>query len=132
MDTALEPGEHAWDKRHTAVSCQPLDSVEKVVSRTRKMGGKLLLVLAQDVDAYVLRAAEMRQDGGAMIHADQDQRRLQGNGCKRTRRHAVRAAVGIENRDDGDPGRKLRAGAAELGFGEVFRMRAPGHCLTCC
>jgi hypothetical protein len=131
MDAALEAGKCAGDERHTAVSCQPLDSVETVVPRAREVDGKILLVLAQYIDTDVLRAAEMRQDGGAMIHADQDQRRLQGNGCKGTRRHAVGTAFGIENGDDSDPGRKLRAGAAELGFGEVFRMRAPGHCLTC-
>ncbi len=60
MDAALKPGKRAGDERHTAVSCQPLDSIETVVSRARKVGGKLLLVLAQYIDADVLRAAEMR------------------------------------------------------------------------
>ena len=71
VDAALEAGKRAGDERHTAVSRQPLDSVETVVPRAREVDGKILLVFAQYVDADVLRAAEMRQDGSAMIHADQ-------------------------------------------------------------
>src|SRR5438270_5968501 len=117
--TAFERGQRAGDQRHALVPGVPFDRVEPVVPAPRKMYRKILLALMKNIDTQALRPAKALENVGTVIDADQNQRRIERNRCKRVRGHAVRAPLGVRNRDDGDAGGKSRAGPAKGRFIET-------------
>jgi hypothetical protein len=61
----------------------------RILLRLGKMRGDILLGILQDVDAETALALKIRQQLGIVIDADQNQQRIEGNGSKRVRSHAV-------------------------------------------
>lgn len=84
----------------------------------REVDGKGLLVFLQDVDAEGAVLFEKRQEMAALVDADKNEERVEGDGCEGIGGHAVGLAGSARGSDNGDTGGKLAERVAEVSCGE--------------
>ena len=89
----------------------------------REVDGKGLLVFLQDVDAEGAVLFEKRQEMAALVNADKNEERVEGDGCEGIGGHAVGLAGSARGGDDGDAGCELAERVAEVSCGK----RSGGH-----
>lgn len=91
----------------------PGHSLEPALRLHRERVRHALLSFVENAERKVLSRAEMRENAGAMVHANQHQRRVKGDGCKGIYGKPVRRAIARAHGRDGDSGGELGAHAAE-------------------
>lgn len=75
--------------------------------RLREVDGKGLLVFLQNVDAEGAVLFEKRKEMAALVDADKNEERVEGDGCEGIGGHAVGLAGSARGGDDGDAGGEL-------------------------
>ena len=91
--------------------------------RLREVDGKGLLVFLQDVHAEEAILFEKRQEMAALVNADKNQERVEGDGSEGISGHAIGLAGSARGGDDGDAGGELAERVAEVSRSE----RSGGH-----
>src|SRR5262249_50257008 len=98
-------------------------AVELVPAGHREPPGQGLLLAPEDVDGEPPSRPEIGVGRGGVVDANEDERRIQGDGRERAGGQARRAAVPIAGRHDRDAGREAAQRGAELGRGERHQTR---------
>jgi hypothetical protein len=102
--------------RPTIANAQPLFRLVALFG-ARKIFRDGLLIVLQDVHAEALLPLHKRQQLRVLVHADQNQQRVQRNGCEGVRSHAVHAAWRALCGDYRDSGGELAERKAKLRSG---------------
>src|ERR1017187_7307447 len=93
--------------------------------RPRVIFGNGLLIAAQHIHSEPLTRMQMSMRPRPLVHANQDQHRVEGDGGESVRRHAVDLAVLIDG-NHRDPGCETSHGPAEIASGKAHSEPA-GH-----
>jgi hypothetical protein len=93
---------------------QPWDSFKAALRNEGEAVGDILLALFKKTQAEMRCGFEQRQESAGVVHADQHERGLGGDGRKGIDRQAMRIAVRIENRENAYAGGKPGANCTEI------------------
>lgn len=100
-------------QRHATGTAIPFHALEARLRLLSENHRKLTLGFRQNIYPEMRAGTKMRKEGAGVVNADQDQRGLDGDRCKRANRQPMRRSVRRKNGGYGDSGGEFRTGFAK-------------------
>lgn len=120
-ELAFESGDGAVEQGHTVRAGVPFHAFEAAVVLAGECNRNVALGFGENIHGKVGAGTEILKKGAAVIDADENERRFDGNRCEGTHGQAMRRTIGSANCRNGDAGTKQAAGIAE-----GFRVQSTG------